>query len=217
MEIRGSCRNLWWVSSLSMYLCGLCVLSHADLPPEVAIKCTLLHLFLSALQQIFSPGSCSSLQPISWSIYCVQPASRPRGRPLLLALVSLLLLLLSLNTARPSSRKHTLGLRGHCPSSQPGKSSQAVRCTVGTAAEVDGEARGCPYPPCLARGYPLFSVSAGLPALLFFSLTLSVWPVVENKLLLPINQDPFARTVWEGELLHQQFLAGLSGRQRDEE
>lgn len=36
-------------------------------------------------------------------------------------------------------------------------------------------------------------------------LILSVWPMVEKKLLLPINQDLFAQTVWKRELLHQQF------------
>lgn len=73
-----------------------------------------------------------------------------------------------LSIPHAQAAQSALGLRGHCPNSQPGKKSQAVRCTAGTAAEMDGEVRGCAYSPSPASGDPQFRVSAWPPAFLFF-------------------------------------------------
>lgn len=124
-------------------------------------------------------------------------------------LLPLFFLLLSLNTPCPSSTKHSWGM-GTLPQFTAREKEPGSQMYYWDSCWGGWRCQKLSLLPFPCQRLPSVQGDS-----MVFSLILSVWPKVEKKLLLPINQDLFAKITLERELAVP--LAGLIGRQMDEE
>lgn len=184
------------VGSLSIFLCGVCVLSHADLTPRSLSgwsSSVYSWVYPSLLfMKCFSQGHILACNLLLWVFITFNLHVDLRVCFLLLPSVSLLVYLPSLNTTCPSSTERWCG-----DEMLPQFTARQMKAGREAAVRCWGGWRGQRLSLLLFREGHQFRWPAQLPAFLLFNLILSVWPTVEKNLLLPTNEKLFVRSVWE--------------------